>query len=288
MLDTIASTGSFAAAARVLHRVPSAVSYTVATLEEALGVALFDRSTHRARLTPAGVRLLEEAREVLRRTRQLEQLAGTLGEGWEPELRVVVDGVFPMAPITEALRVFVARGIPTRIHLDVEYQDGVIDRFEADRADFMLALGLEDGGRLKGEPLPPLEMVLCAAPHHPLAQVHPVSRETLLDHVDLVVKDTSPAFARAPRKAFLGSRHVIRFSDFPTKRLALLSAVGFGWMPVHLVAGDLEAGRLVVLDFPEGNRWSYHPQLVTRREETPGRAATLFMDLLRASFGEKS
>jgi len=287
VLDAIEATGSFAGAARALHRVPSAVSYTVAALEDALGVALFDRSAHRARLTPAGRRLLEEARDVLRRTRQLEQLAGTLGDGWEPELRVVVDGAYPMAPFTEALQAFVARRIPTRIHLDVEYQDGVIDRFESDHADLMLALGLEDGGRYRGTALPPLVMVLTAAREHPLGQARGVTREALLDHVDLVVKDTSPAFARDPRKTFLGSRHVIRFSDFHSKRLALLSAVGFGWMPAHLVADDLDADRLVVLDFPEGNRWSYHPQLITRREETPGRAARLFVELLLASVGQK-
>ncbi len=282
VLDSIARTGSFAAAARSLHRVPSAISYTVHALEEGLGVVLFDRASHKASLTPAGRRLLEEGREVLRRAGQLEQLASTLGEGWEPELRIVVDGAFPMSPFTDALKTFVTRRIPTRIHLDVEYQDGVIDRFDTDQADFMLALGLEDGGRFKGIPLAPLEMVLTVGAAHPLAHARGLTREALLDHVDLVVKDTSPAFALDPRKTFLGSRHVIRFSDFHSKRLALLSGVGYGWLPHHLARADLDAGALVLLDFPEGNRWAYHPQLITRRESLPGRAATLFMEILLA------
>lgn len=283
VLDTIASTGSFAGAARALHRVPSAISYSVQSLEEALGVALFDRSGHRAGLTPAGKRLLEEGQELLRRARALEQLAGTLGEGWEPELRVVVDGALPLSSVTLALKTFVERRIPTRIHLDVEYQDGVLQRFDADHADLMLALGLEEGGRLKGMPLPPLEMLLLVSREHPLAGQPGVDRETLLDHVDLVVKDTSPAFSRTPRRSFLGSRHIIRFSDFQSKRLALLSGLGYGWLPHHLAEEDLREGRLVVLDFPEGNRWTYHPQLVTRREEHLGRAAQLLIDLLLSS-----
>ncbi|HND30269.1 MAG TPA: LysR family transcriptional regulator, partial [Myxococcota bacterium] len=169
VLDTIVQTGSFAAAARVLHRVPSAISYTVQALEDALGVPLFDRSGHRAVLTPAGARLLEEGRELLRRARQLDQLAATLGEGWEPELRVVVDGALPLEPVTDALKIFVERRIPTRVHLDVEYQDGVLERFDSDHADLMLALGIEDGGRLRGTPLPPLEMLLVVGCSHPLA-----------------------------------------------------------------------------------------------------------------------
>jgi len=288
VLDAIDRAGSFAGAARALHRVPSAVSYAVRTLEEALGLPLFDRVGHRAELTPAGRRLLEEGREVLHRARALETVAGALGEGWEPTLRVVVDGALPMAPVTVALKRFVERRLPTAVHLDVEYQDGVIDRFDADHADVMLALGLEDGGRLRGLPLPPLEMVLCAAAIHPLAGAGPVRREQLQEHVDLVVKDTSPAFARDPRRAFLGLRHVIRLSDFHTKRLAILSGAGFGWLPLHLAEADLDAGRLVLVDLPEGNRWSYHPQLITRRDEPTGRAAALFIELLLEAIGQKS
>ena len=283
VLDVIARTGSFAGAARELHRVPSAVSYTVQALEEAIGVPLFDRSGHRAALTPAGAHLLVEARDLLTRARHLDDIATTLGEGWEPELQVVVDGVFPMAPLLHALRIFGERGIPTLIRIDVEYQDGVLERFSTDHAQFMIALGLEDGGRLKGTPLPPLEMVLVAAASHPLAKISRLTRDALSAYVDLVVKDSSPAFARKPRESFLGTHHVVRFSDFHSTRVALRSGVGFGWLPLHLAADDLAAGTLVILDLPDGNRWTYSPQLITRREEPPGRAAALFIELLLAA-----
>ena len=280
VLDAIARSGSFAAAARELHRVPSAISYTVQALEGALGVALFDRQGHRASLTAAGRHLLEEARDLLARARQLDQAATLLGEGWEPELQVVVDGAWPMGPLVKALQEFGARAIPTQIRIDVEDQDGVIDRFHADHADMMIALGLEDGGRLKGQALPALDMVLVASAAHPLAAMRGLDRDLLSAHVDLVVKDSSPAFARTPRKTFLGTRHVIRFSDFHAKLAALRAGVGFGWIPQHLVARDLEQGELVLLDLPDGNRWSYQPQLITRRDELPGKAATLFMGLV--------
>ena len=65
-LDAIASAGSFARAAERLHRVPSALTYTVNKLESDLGVAIFDRSGKRAELTPAGRELLEQGRDLLR------------------------------------------------------------------------------------------------------------------------------------------------------------------------------------------------------------------------------
>jgi DNA-binding transcriptional LysR family regulator len=54
MMDTIARTGSFAAAARELGKVPSALTYSVRQLEESLDVLLFDRSSRQAQLTAAG------------------------------------------------------------------------------------------------------------------------------------------------------------------------------------------------------------------------------------------
>ena len=278
VLDAIARTGSFAGAARDLHRVPSAISYSVQTLEDGIGVALFDRSGHRAGLTAAGRQLLEEARDLLARARKLDRLATLLGDGWEPELRVVVDGAFPMAPLLRALGLFAERRIPTQVQIDVEYQDGVIACFHRDRADLMIALGLEDGGRLKGVPLAPLEMVLVAAPVHPLAAMQNLSRDHLAEHVDLVVKDSSPDYAARPRRSFLGTGHIIRFSDFHSKLAALCSGVGFGWLPLHLAAAPMAAGALCLLDLPDGNRWAYQPQLITRRDEPPGRAAALLME----------
>ena len=64
MMDTIARTGSFAAAARELGKVPSALTYSVRQLEDALDVLLFDRSSRQARLTAAGEELLHEGRRI--------------------------------------------------------------------------------------------------------------------------------------------------------------------------------------------------------------------------------
>src|SRR3546814_7488734 len=65
-LDAIEQQGSFAKAAEVLHRVPSAITYTVQKLESDLGVQLFDRSGKRAKLTDAGQALVERGRRLPR------------------------------------------------------------------------------------------------------------------------------------------------------------------------------------------------------------------------------
>src|ERR671930_119368 len=90
VLDAIDRRGSFAAAAEELHRVPSALSYTVQKLEEDLDLVVFDRSGHRAQLTEAGRALLEEGRRLLDQARGVEARVKKIASGWEPELILAV------------------------------------------------------------------------------------------------------------------------------------------------------------------------------------------------------
>jgi DNA-binding transcriptional LysR family regulator len=66
--------GSFSAAARKLLRAQSVVSETVSNLEDQIGVPLFDRSGRYPRLTPEGVVLLADARNVGLSTNNLEPM----------------------------------------------------------------------------------------------------------------------------------------------------------------------------------------------------------------------
>jgi DNA-binding transcriptional LysR family regulator len=265
VLDAIDRFGTFARAADALNRVPSAVSYAVRGLEESLGVALFERLGNRTRLTPQGRQILEAGRDVIERARQLERVAFVMQQGWEPDLHVVVDGVFPMARVARALRALADAGAPTRVRLDVETQEGVPERWMRDRADLMVILDFDpEDDPLEMAPLPELEMVLVAAPERAA--------------YELVVRDSAPKYRRSPKRPFEQATNVVYLSDFHAKRLTLLAGVGQGWMPLHLVRGDLDDGVLVGID---GKRWTYHPQAVWRRESPLGRAAELFVQELQ-------
>ncbi|MCO4774239.1 MAG: LysR family transcriptional regulator [Deltaproteobacteria bacterium] len=288
-VDAIARTGSFAKAAAELHKVPSAISYLVRGLESGLGLELFDRSRRRAQLTPGGRRILESARGVLEQARSLEAVAAELRAGWEPELHVVMDGALPMEPMMRCLKRFADPDVPTLLRVDVEYQEGVVDRFEDSPADVALVLGFAGDGDDDGYdclPLPDLELLLVAAPQHALA-TRPVTEETRAGHAELVVRDSSPRFAQRTKRSFMGSRNVVFLSDFHSKRLALLDAAGYGWIPRHFVAGDLRSGALQLLA-AEPNRWTYHPQVVTREGQRLGRAGRLFLSSLGAGPADRS
>ncbi|AKF04070.1 Transcriptional regulator, LysR family protein [Sandaracinus amylolyticus] len=295
-LDAIDRAGSFTAAARELGRATSAVSYAIAALERDLALRLFDRTGHKAELTVAGRRVLEAGRRVLERTAEIETLARTLRDEWEPTLGIVVDGLLPLPPLLGALRRFSREGLPTHVQLRVEHLAGVRERFRTSlpgsvRADFMIVLDFVGDERLVARPLAPVVLRLCAHRDHPLVAGRKrrarVDRAELAQHVEIVVEDSRRDAPPGPGRLSLGSPHVVRLSDFHSKRLALLAGVGFGWMPLHLVQQDLARKRLVPLGFVEGDEHVFVPHLAWRRTVPLGRAAQRFLALLEDAMGAK-
>ena len=287
VLEAIDRFGGFAAAARHLHRATSAVSYAVKSLESALSIELFERTGRSAKLTEAGRVVLENAREVLDRSRRLERLGTDLEGGWEPELRVVIDGVLPLAPFVRACQRFLARKLSTRILVSSESLSGVRRRFDHDEAHLMLAVDLAGDPRLVTQPLPPVEMVLVAHRSHALHRGRePVDRATLSTFVEVLVADSGLRDAPPPtRLAQIGSPHLFELSDFHAKRGAILAGLGFGWLPSHLTKADLTSGELVLVRFIEGNRYVLQPIVAHRRDVPLGPAARALLDDVVAEAG---
>jgi DNA-binding transcriptional LysR family regulator len=282
VLDAVDRRGTFAAAAEELHRVTSAVSYAIKNLEEGLGLTLFDRSGHRAELTAAGRRVLDEGRRLLERARALEQLARDLRDEWEPTLTLVADGALPMPPLMRALRRLVSRGLPTKVQLVIEYLGGVRERFDRERADLMMVLDFAGDEQHIADSLAPLELLLVAKRGHPLLGLPRVTRSDLAEHVELVVADSRREGAPPGGRLSLGASQIFRLSDFHSKREALLEGVGIGWMPGHVIERDVAKGALQVIPFVVGPSHLFHPHLVRRRGFPMGRAARELHDAILA------
>ena len=124
VIDSIDRNGSFAAAATELHRVPSAITYSVQQMEQDLDVLLFDRSGHRARLTDAGLELLKEGRHLLRAAADLECRVQQVAKGWESELRLAVDTIIDPEKLYPLLDEFYRQNTGTRLRLSTEVMAG--------------------------------------------------------------------------------------------------------------------------------------------------------------------
>lgn len=247
VLETIARRGSFAAAAEELHRVTSAVSYTVQKLEEDLDLVLFDRTGHRARLTPAGQLLVERGRELLAASSQLVEDARATACGWEQRLTIAVDGVYPEAWLLPLVERFYAAQAGSGAHTDIrllgEVLTGPWDALESGRAD--IAIGSAQVSLSKAfrrRRLGSVRFIYVAAPHHPAFAEDPA----LLDihsHRGIVIADS--ARTRAPLTIRLG-RHqpTLTVGSFAAKIAALEAGLGIGTLPEPLARDPLRRGTL--------------------------------------------
>jgi DNA-binding transcriptional LysR family regulator len=253
ILDAIDRRGSFAAAGKALHKVPSTISYTVAKLEEDLGVQLFDRVGPRAHLTPAGEALLEEGRHLLRAARELEMRVRRVASGWEAELTVAVDSMFVPALLAEDVRAFNAVAEQTRMRLITESLSGTWEALLDRRADLLVGAAGEgpSGGGYVVEPMGVVRFVFAVPPSHPLAAApEPLGREQLATHCAIAVADSARRLL--PRTVgLLMGQETVTVPDMVSKFRLQCAGLGFGFLPEPYVQQAVRDGRLVIKQVEE-------------------------------------
>lgn len=255
MMDTIARTGSFAAAARALGKVPSALTYSVRQLEDALDVLLFDRRSRQARLTAAGEELLNEGRRLLAEMDAVAQRVRRVSTGWETELTIAVDDALSRLTLLELCEAFYALrpsgdqepGPGTRLRLRTEVLAGTWEALVSGQAD--LALGVPGDipapPGIEIKPLGELEFVFAMAPHHPLAALpEPLADDEILRHRAVAVADSAMRLAPITVNLLPG-QDVLTVSSMQAKIEAQLRCLGCGFLPEVLIREHLRHGHLV-------------------------------------------
>jgi DNA-binding transcriptional LysR family regulator len=251
VVDAIARRGSFAAAAAELGKVPSALSYTVRRLEDELDVLLFDRRGNRARLTAAGLELLEQGRQLLRAADDLACRVREVASGWEVELRIAVDTVVSFDRIRPMLEDFYTAGAPTRLRFGHEVLDGGWDALLGGRADLAIGVGHDapaqafTAGGFSMRPLGEVRFVYCMAPHHPLADTPgPLTDELLMGHRAVAIANTARTLP-GRSSGLLSGQDSITVATLGQKIALLIAGVGAGYLPEPFAKPHLAAGRLV-------------------------------------------
>lgn len=280
VLDAIDRRGSFAAAANELHRVPSAITYSVHQIEESLGVPLFDRRGHRAKLTEAGRELLDEGRLLLRAAADLECRVQQVAKGWESELRIAVDTLIGMEKLYGIVTEFYEENTGTRLRFLHEVLGGTWDALASGRAD--LAIGASGdapaGAAYTARPIGRIEMRLVASPFHPLAkEPAPVTEAMLLRHRAVSVADSSRLLP--PRTVgLLSGQDVLTVASIEAKVAAHVAGLGVGWLPRWIAEREAWAGRLVMLEAQAP--LASGEIVVAWRPATAGKAAKWFVKRL--------
>lgn len=247
LLQAVAASGSFAAAARELRLVPSAVTYRVRQIEDALDVLLFDRSSRQARLTEAGAELLREGDRLLTEIDAIANRVRRVATGWEPQFTIAADSVISRATLMELAQAFFALAPPTRLRIRHETLSGTLQALTSGQADLALGVSL-DGGHtagIHGKPLGGLSFVFAVAPHHPLAAApEPLRDDTLQQHRAVAVAD-SVQRGGGVTIGLLPGQDVFTVPSMVDKFDAQLRGLGCGFVPEPMARPFLQTGRLV-------------------------------------------
>lgn len=247
MLQTIAESGSFAAAARAGNMVPSALTYRVRQMEDALDVLLFDRGSRQARLTEAGAELLREGTRLLDDIDAVANRVKRVATGWEPQFTIAVDSIINRATVMELCAAFFAMSPPTRLKLRDETLSGTREALTSGQADLALGMIMEAGttAGFHREALGGVNFVFAMAPHHPLAKAtEPLSDADIRPHRVVAVAD-SIRRGGGLSIGLLPGQDVFTVAGMPAKLDAQLRGLGVGFLPTVLAQPYIDAGRLV-------------------------------------------
>ncbi len=278
LLQAVVDHGGYAQAAEALHKSQSTVSYGVHRLEERLDVKVLEVHGRKAVLTDAGAELLRRARSLLDDAYHLEQAASQLRAGWEAEIRLCVDVIFPPDLLLTAMRDFSEVCQHTRLELYETVLSGGVDAIVRGDAD-MAITGLTPQGFLS-EPLLEVEFVAVAAPSHPLHhQSTSIGERDLRPHRQIVVRDSGAE--RKTNSGWLGAMQRWTVSTFATSVQLLEAGLGFAWVPRHLIADQLKDGRLRPLSLDVGTTRTAQLFLVFADRDHAGPALQHLAKLLR-------
>jgi DNA-binding transcriptional LysR family regulator len=249
VLAAVIDRGGYAQAAQALHRSQSAISYTVARLQESLGVPLLSLQGRRAVLTAHGDTLLRQARPLLQDLATLEALALSLQRGWESQLRLVVDVAFPRERLLRIVSELGAACPHTQLQLADAVLSGAEDAITGQRADVVVTSRVPAG--YLGDFLLDVPFVAVAHPDHALFRLQrPVSAADLAHHTQVVVRDSG---VHTPRdEGWLGAERRFTVSSMEASLALVTAGLAFAWLPDHLVAAAIGAGAARALPLVTG------------------------------------
>jgi len=248
MLRTIAKEGSFAAAARKLGLVPSALTYRVRRIEENLDALLFDRSSKQAKATAAGQELLKEGQRLLVEMDALANRVKRIATGWESQITIAVDTIIPKTVVMDLCQKFLSSDPPTRLRIRDEALSGTLQALVTGQADLAIGIPGEALSKATGmhhEAIGQIDFTYVVAPQHPLARApEPLSSEQLTAYRAISVAD-SVIQGDGVTIGLIQGQNVLTVPTMADKLQAQLRGLGGGFLPTTLSKPYIDAGLLI-------------------------------------------
>ncbi len=277
-LLAVIDAGGYAKAAELLNKSQSAVSYSIAQLESALGVKVFQLQGRRAVPSPAGELLYRRARQLLEQAERLEKSAGCLSVKVEPLVKIAADLIIPPIRVLQCLEIFAKDFPDTRVEIFESVLSGTEDALIQRQVD--LAIGGRVPTGFMGEKLVTVTMHGVSSSSHPLQQLgRPINYEDMRQHRQIIVRDSGQYRRRTEGWQEADQRWTV--SHIKTSLDAICMGLGYAWLPDAYTHDDVTAGRLKYLPVEEGSVREVPTYLTFADKEFAGPATRRLADVLK-------
>lgn len=278
-LQAVVEAGGYAQAAARLHKSQSAITYAVQKIEALLKVKLFEISGRKARLTGSGEVLYRRARSLLEEAESLEGAGRHLAEGWESELRLAVEIIFPTWLLLRCFELFAHERPETRIELYETVLSGTDEALVQRRVDLAICSLVPPG--FMGDALMRMRFIAAAHPEHPLHRLkRKLTAQDLRKYRQLVIRDSGSL--RSRNAPWLGAGQRWTVSHKATQIHAAGMGLGFAWFAEDTIRNELAQGLLKPLPLREGAELYAELYLVYADRDYAGPGAQRLAGILRA------
>lgn len=277
-LTAVVDHGGYAQAAVALRKSQSAVTYAIQKLEQRLGLRLFNVSGRRAVLTSSGETLYRRARALLEDAAATEGAASHLADGWQTEIRIAAEMIFPPQVLIESLRRFADEFPFTRVELYESVLSGTKELLSSRQVDLAISPSILPDFSV--EALLRTPMLPLVRFDHPLALLdRKIELRDLRNHTHIVVRDTGSKRDDFTRSVEVERRWTI--TQMSTCIAAVCAGHGFSWLPIVQVQSQIDAGILRPLEIEGGAQVFAQFYLLIRDRDIAGQATIRLGEILR-------
>lgn len=249
VIDAVARTGSFSGAADELHRVPSAISYTVKQVEEWLAVQLFERRHRDVVLTEAGTIFIKEGRSVIKKMTETRHQCQQVANGWRGQFSIAVDCIVKPQRTEQLILDFYRHFPDIELYIHPEVFNGVWDALADGRVDVAIGATRASpiGERYSFRDMGFMSWMCVASPEHPLAKIgNKLTDDQMREFPSLCLEDTSRNLPKRDTWALDNQRRLV-VPYWENGLACLANGLCVGMVPAHRAEPLCEEGKLVEL-----------------------------------------
>jgi len=284
---TVAETRSFSKTSEIIHLTQPAVSLQIQALEEMYETKLFDRSSSRVILTPAGEALYKYAKEILSLYAAAEKVIGEMTGLVKGSITIGAGSTIGNYLLPSVISDFRKTHPKIKVHLFVANMQRIIELLNAGNINVGLIEGDVKRQKVVVEKLLSDELLLIVPPYHPWAKRKEVSVSELIDE-PFILREAGSGTRQTIEK-FLG-RYGIALQGMKVSMVlgttqAIKEAVenGLGVSVVSRWAARKETkfGTLSMLSFKE-EKMLRNFSLITYKNSVSSHAVDEFLSYLKS------